>query len=68
MPGLDYAKWSSQRSSSRLAAEVAADQQAAHAVGFTGTPSVLVKGPKGTREISQLGDYSTYESAIKAVE
>jgi protein-disulfide isomerase len=36
-------------------------------LGFTGTPSVLVQGPRGTPAITDLGDYSTYESAINAV-
>lgn len=66
VPGLDYAKWSAQRSSPRLAARVSADQSAAKSLGFTGTPSVLVQGPKGTKAITFLGNYQTYESAIKA--
>jgi hypothetical protein len=29
---------------------------------------VKVKGPKGVRKIAYLGDYATYEAAIKAVQ
>jgi protein-disulfide isomerase len=68
VPGLDYAKWASDRGSPRLATQVAADQRAAQALGFTGTPSVLVQGPGGTRKIVVVGNYATYESAIRAVQ
>ena len=68
VPGLDYAKWKSDLGSPHLAALVTADQRAAHALGFTGTPSLLIRGPKGTRKIAELTDYGTYESAIRAVQ
>jgi protein-disulfide isomerase len=67
VPGLDYGKWVSDRGSSTLAGRVSADQRAAQAAGFNGTPSVMVKGPNGVRKIAYLGDYATYQAAIKAV-
>lgn len=67
-PGLNYDKWQSARSSSALANRVSMDQRAAQAAGFSGTPSVIVQGPKGVRKIAYLGDYATYEAAIKAVQ
>ncbi|MBV9165293.1 MAG: thioredoxin domain-containing protein [Solirubrobacterales bacterium] len=66
--GLHYGKWLHDRSSPQLAAAVSSDQRSAHALGFSGTPSVLVQGPRGARTIPYLGNYQTYESAIKAVE
>ncbi|MGN6167731.1 MAG: thioredoxin domain-containing protein [Solirubrobacteraceae bacterium] len=68
VPGLNYARWLSDRGSPHLASQVAGDQRAAQALGFNATPSVLVQGPGGTRKIAVLGDYGTYESAIKAVQ
>jgi protein-disulfide isomerase len=68
VPGLNYGKWMSDRGSSALAGRVSADRRAAQAAGFSGTPSVIVKGPKGVRTIAYLGDYATYEAAIKAVQ
>jgi protein-disulfide isomerase len=67
MPGLDYSRWLADRGSPRLSSQVDADGRAARAVGFTGTPSVIVMGPRGVRKIAYLGDYATYEAAIKAV-
>jgi hypothetical protein len=67
IPGLNYSQWLADRSSSRLSSQVDADGRAAHAGGFTGAPSVIVKGPRGMRKIAYLGDYATYEAAIKAV-
>lgn len=68
VPGLNYGKWMSDRGSSALADRVSADQRAAQAAGFSGTPSVIVHGPKGERKIAYVGDYATYETAIKAVQ
>ena len=68
VPGLDYAKWSTDRRSPHLPALVIADQRAAQALGFSGTPSLSIRGPKGTRKITELTDYGTYESAIRAVQ
>jgi protein-disulfide isomerase len=68
VPGLNYRKWVSDRGSATLAGRLSADQRAAHAAGFSGTPSVIVKGPNGVRKIAYLGDYATYEAAIKAVQ
>ena len=66
--GLNYSRWLADRNSPQLSARVSADQTAAHAAGFGGTPSVIVQGPKGVRKIAYLGDYATYEAAIKAVQ
>ncbi len=68
VPGLNYDKWQSARTSSTLTRRVSMDQSAAQAAGFSGTPSVIVQGPKGVRKITSLGDYATYEAAIKAVQ
>lgn len=68
VPGLNYAKWMSDRGSLTLTGRVSADQRAAQAAGFSGTPSVIIQGPKGARKIAYLGDYATYETAIKAVQ
>lgn len=67
IPGLNYGEWQSARNTSTLMGRVSADQRAAQAVGFSGTPSVLIQGPKGVRKIPYLGDYATYEAAIRAV-
>jgi protein-disulfide isomerase len=68
IPGLNYKKWLSDRSSSTLVSQVTSDQQQAQAKGFTGTPTIVVQGPKGTAQpITNGYDYSTIESAIKSV-
>ena len=68
VPGLNYDKWQSARSTSTLFNRVSLDQRAAQAAGFSGTPSVIIQGPKGVRKIAYLGDYATYETAIRAVQ
>src|SRR5271165_2085419 len=42
VPGLDLAKWTTDRSEPALANQVASDEQAASNAGFTGTPSFLI--------------------------
>jgi protein-disulfide isomerase len=68
VPGLNFGRWSSDRGSAALAHRVSADQRVAQAAGFSGTPSVIIKGPNGERKIAYLGNYATYEAAIKAVQ
>jgi protein-disulfide isomerase len=69
IPGLNYSKWQAARGQANLRKRVAADQHAASVLGFNGTPSVLVQGPKGERKLgNQLYNYSSYASAIKSVE
>ncbi len=68
IPGLNFNQWSKDRTSPSLVAKVTADGKLASALGFSGTPSILVQGPKGRREVTEVGTYSTYESAVKAVE
>jgi len=68
VPRLNYRKWLADRSSPRFTAQVTADQRAAQAASFSGTPSVIVQGRRGVRKIAYLGDYASYEAAIKAVQ
>lgn len=68
IPGLNYNKWLSDRSSSALAAQVNSDQQQAQAKGFTGTPTILVAGSKGTAApLTNDYSYGAIQSAIKSV-
>jgi protein-disulfide isomerase len=68
VPGLNYAQWTSARTSSTLTNQVVADEQAAQARGFNSTPTVVVQGPKGQAQ-PLVGNYpySAIESAIKSV-
>jgi protein-disulfide isomerase len=65
--GLNYAKWSSDRASSTLTAQVTADQQQAQAQGYSSTPTLVVQGPKGQKAEQGAVDYNTLESDIKQV-
>ena len=68
IPGLNFAQWSSARTSSALTAQVASDGQAAQSKGFNSTPTILVQGPKGQGQpIVGAVDYNTLESAVKSV-
>ncbi len=67
--GLNVAKWSNDRTSPTLLAQVTADQQAAAVKGFNSTPTIVVQGPKGQAQpIIGDTDYGTLESAIKSVQ
>jgi protein-disulfide isomerase len=67
--GLNYAKWTSDRTSSALASDVTADESAAQAAGFDSTPTIVIKGPKSQAQpiVGDPSSYSSLESAIKSV-
>lgn len=70
IPGLDFAKWSSDRKSSTLAAQVNQDMQAAQSAGYNSTPTIVVSGPKGQAQ-PIVGDPSSYgqlEQVINSVQ
>lgn len=68
VPGLNYAKWLTSRSGANLTAQVAQDEQAAQAKGYSSTPTLVVQGPKGTAPpIAGNTGYASLESAIKSV-
>ena len=65
--GLDVAKWSSARFDPALSNQVVADERAAQKLGASSTPTVIIRGPGGTK--GYVGDvpYSDIAGAIKAV-
>jgi protein-disulfide isomerase len=71
VPGLNLAKWTSDRSNAALTSEVEADAQAANNAGFTGTPSFLLgKSSGSTYHTFSPGEYTEagpYESAIESL-
>ncbi|MBV9716700.1 MAG: thioredoxin domain-containing protein [Solirubrobacterales bacterium] len=67
IPGLNYQEWQLDRNSPTVTAQLTADTQAAQAKNFTGTPSVVVKGPRGEQDFTNLEDFGTYQSAINSV-
>jgi protein-disulfide isomerase len=67
--GLDLAKWSSDRNSPSLTAQVTQDEQAAQTKGFNSTPTIVVQGVKGeAAPIVGNTDYATLESRVKSVQ
>jgi hypothetical protein len=68
VPGLNFAKWSSDRTSASLLQQVTVDEQTAHGLGLSSTPTILVQGPKGQAQpIVGDVDYGTLEQAINSV-
>jgi protein-disulfide isomerase len=69
VPGLNYSKWQSDLSSdSSLAAQVQSDASAASAAGYSQTPTIVVKGPKGQAQaISGVPTYAGLQQAINSV-
>jgi protein-disulfide isomerase len=65
----DIAKWNQDRNSPKVAKQLAKFQREAQSLGLSATPSILVKGPKGTKLVgSGVIPESQIESAIKSVE
>ncbi len=68
VPGLDLAKWSSDRGDPALANQVAGDAQAANNQGFTGTPSFLIGhsgGATSKLEYSSPSDPAFVDEAVE---
>ncbi len=67
VPGLNLAKWTTDRSNPKFEAEIAADQQSANNNSLTGTPSFLIGKSGGALkkyEYSSLEDPKGFEEAI----
>ena len=69
VPGLNLASWQANRQSPTLEAQVTKDGQVGQASGFTSTPTIVVKGPKGqaTPIQSLPSSYSQITSEINQV-
>jgi protein-disulfide isomerase len=63
----DIAKWNQDRQSAQWEAVLSRDNAQAKALGFTGTPSFVVEGPKGKKALGTPGSAQEIESAISAV-
>ena len=64
---MDIPRWSRERRSARLSGEVEATSEEAQRLGFSGTPSFAVEGPRGKLEpLGTPGSTDELESAIDA--
>jgi protein-disulfide isomerase len=70
VPGLNQAKWQSDRANGQLTNALVADSQAAASAGLSGTPSFMI-GRTGGRlqklEYASLTDPASFESAVDSV-
>jgi protein-disulfide isomerase len=66
----DIAKWNRDRDSSKWDSVLSRTQSEAQALGFTGTPSILVEGPGGRKPFpgATVPTLGQIESGIKSVE
>ena len=70
IPGLNYAKWQSDLSgNSSLTGQVQSDQNSASQAGYSSTPTIVIKGPKGQAQAIQgvPGSFSQIANDIKSV-
>ena len=68
LSGLDYRRWSSDKNLPYLRRQVAADERAASTQGFASTPTIVVRGPRGTaRPIVGDPSYGQLRAAIDSV-
>jgi protein-disulfide isomerase len=68
VPGLNFAKWTSDRSSASVTSQVTQDQQFAAARHYDSTPTIVVQGPKGQAQpIVGDTDYGTLQRTIQSV-
>jgi protein-disulfide isomerase len=69
LSGLGYRKWISDMRLPPLRRQVAADERAASAQGFGSTPTIVVRGPRGTaRPIVGDPSYGQLRAAIASVQ
>ena len=54
VPGLNMAKWASERTKPEFSSQIEADAQAANAAGFTGTPSFLIGHTGGATKNARI--------------
>jgi protein-disulfide isomerase len=68
IPGLNLATWQSDRNDASLNSQVNSDQSQARALGVSGTPTLIFKGPKGQAVAnSAVPTYAQLEQSIKQV-
>jgi protein-disulfide isomerase len=69
IPTLNYSKWQSDLHDGSLLSQVQADAAAAQKDGFTGTPSVVMSGPKGSEQVApnSVPTYAQLTAAVSAV-
>jgi protein-disulfide isomerase len=66
---LDYRRWSSDRGLPQIKRQVAAEERAARAHGFGTTPTIVVRGPRGTsKPIVGEATYAQLRAAIDSVQ
>lgn len=62
----DLSAWKQARESRSIAAKIAANEAAAQRLGFSGTPSFVVSGPGGEKQLS-VASLEEFEAAIEEV-
>lgn len=66
--GLNLAAWQTARKDATLSNQVASDESSGHSAGVTGTPTLILQGPKGQAlPPSTVPTYSELESTVKQV-
>ena len=68
--GLNLSQWKTDRNDPALANQVNSDQSAARQVGVSGTPTLIMTGPKGQAVAganSAVPTYAQLEQAVKQV-
>ncbi len=61
VPGLDLAKWASERTEPEFVSQIESDARAAGAAGFTGTPSFLIGHTGGAAKPLSEAEYGSLE-------
>jgi protein-disulfide isomerase len=68
IPGLNFAKWKSDRSDPNLTNDVNSQQNSGKTIGVSGTPTLIFKGPKGQAAASQaVPTYAQLQKVIQQV-
>jgi protein-disulfide isomerase len=68
IPGLNLTTWQTNRNDASLTSQVNSDQSTGKAIGVSGTPTLIFKGPKGqTVANAAVPTYAQLQQAIKQV-
>jgi protein-disulfide isomerase len=64
----DIDRWNADRDSKRWNGILSRDDTEAKGLGFTGTPSILVKGPGGRKPFTSIPSAAQIQGAVKSVQ
>lgn len=67
IPGLNLSRWDRDRKAAKTSAQLATNERAAKEAAVESTPTIVIKGPKGSETIAGAVDYSQFLETFNRV-